>query len=136
LLLSVSASKSGVETLLESLNRIARWLLPRRMLFLGLALFALLMLIVSLFAEEVGEQGLFAIPALTLFLWGFSVFVFILNFAVIPQRQKGESGMFRRGLHYLQRAWYWLVGLFFLSTTLVLLTVTTRLVIIWLRDFF
>jgi len=94
------------------------------------------MLIVSLFAEQGEQQGLFAMPALTLFLWALSVFVFILNFAVIPQRQAGESGLVRRGLQRLQRGWYWLVGLFFLSTTLVLLYVTTRLVIIWLRDFF
>lgn len=122
--------------MLERLNSIARRLLPLRMLFLGLAVFAFLMLIVSLFAEQGGQQGLFAMPALTLFLWALSVFVFILNFAIIPQRQAGESGLVRRGLRRLQRGWYWLVGLFFLSTTLVLLYVTTRLVIIWLRDFF
>jgi len=123
-------------TVLERLNRIARRLLPLRTLFLGLAIFAFLMLIVSLFAEQGEQQGLFAMPALTLFLWALSVFVFILNFAVIPQRQAGERGLVRRGLQRLQRGWYWLVGLFFLSTTLVLLYVTTRLVIIWLRDFF
>ena len=122
--------------MLDSLNRVARRLLPLRTLFLGLAVFAFLLLIVSLFAEEGGQQGLYAMPALTLFLWALSVFVFVLNFAVIPQRQEGKSGMFRRGLQQLQRAWYWLVGLFFLSTTLVLLAVTTRLAIIWLRDFF
>ena len=122
--------------MLERLNSIARRLLPLRMLFLGLAIFAFLILIVSLFTEEGGQQGLYATPALILFLWALSVFVFILNFASIPQRYAGESGMIRRGLQRLQRAWYWLVGLFFLSTTLVLLTVTTRLVIIWLRDFF
>jgi hypothetical protein len=121
---------------LERLNRIARWLLPLRTLFLGLAMFAFLMLIVSLFAEQGEQQGLFAMPALTLFLWALSVFVFILNFAIIPQRQAGENGLIRRGLQQLQRGWYWLVGLFFLSMTLVLLYVTTRLVIIWLRDFF
>lgn len=122
--------------MLETLNRIARWLLPLRMLFLGLAIFGFMLLIVSLFAEEGGQQGLFAIPAMTLFLWALSVFVFILNFAVIPQRNEGESGMIRRGMQRLQRAWYWLVGLFFLVTTLVLLYVTTRIVTIWLRDFF
>ena len=122
--------------MLDSLNRFARRLLPMRMLFLGLALFAFLVVIVSLFAEEGGQQGLYAMPALTLFLWALSVFVFILNFAVIPQRNEGESGMIRRGMQRLQRAWYWLVGLFFLSTTLLLLYVTTRLVTIWLRDFF
>ena len=122
--------------MLETLNRIARWLLPLRMLFLGLAIFGFMLLIVSLFAEEGGQQGLFAIPAMTLFLWALSVFVFILNFAVIPQRNEGESGMIRRGMQRLQRAWYWLVGLFFLVTTLVLLYVTTRILTIWLRDFF
>ena len=122
--------------MLETLNRIARWLLPLRMLFLGLAIFGFMLLILSLFAEEGGQQGLFAIPAMTLFLWALSVFVFILNFAVIPQRNEGESGIIRRGIQRLQRAWYWLVGLFFLSTTLLLLYVTTRLVTIWLRDFF
>jgi hypothetical protein len=130
------ASESSDKPVLECLNRIARWLLPLRMLFLGLAMFGFLILIVSLFAEEGGQQGLYAMPALTLFLWALSVFVFILNFAIIPQRYEGESGMIRRGLQRLHRAWYWLVGLFFLSTTLVLLTVTTRLVIIWFRDFF
>lgn len=122
--------------MLETLNRIARWLLPLRMLFLGLAIFGFMLLILSLFAEEGGQQGLFAIPAMTLFLWALSVFVFILNFAVIPQRNEEESGMIRRGIQRLQRAWYWLVGLFFLSTTLLLFYVTTRLVTIWLRDFF
>ncbi len=122
--------------MLDSLNRLAHRLLPLRMLFLGLAVFAFLMLIVSLFAEEGGQQGLYAMPALTLFLWALSVYVFVLNFAVIPQRQERKGSMIRRSLHYLQRAWYWLVGLFFLSTTLVLLAVTTRLAIIWLRDFF
>lgn len=122
--------------MIDTLNRLARRLLPLRMLFLGLAVFAFLILIVSLFAEEGGQQGLYAMPALTLFLWALSVFVFVLNFAVIPQRHQGKSGMIRRSLQHLQRAWYWLVGLFFLSTTLLLLTVTTRLAIIWLRDFF
>lgn len=122
--------------MLDSLNRVARRLLPLRTLFLGLAVFAFLMLIVSLFAEEGGQQGLYAMPALTLFLWALSVFVFILNFAVIPQRQEGKVGMIRRGLQHLQRAWYWLVGLFFLSTTLMLLYVTARLAMLWIRDFF
>ena len=122
--------------MLDSLNRVARRLLPLRTLFLGLAVFAFLILIVSLFAEEGGQQGLYAMPALTLFLWALSVFVFILNFAVIPQRQEGKVGMIRRGLQHLQRAWYWLVGLFFLSTTLMLLYITARLAMLWIRDFF
>ena len=122
--------------MLDRLNRIATRLLPMRMLFLGLAIFGFLMLIASLFVEQGGEQGLYAMPALTLFLWGLSLFVFILNFAVIPERRAGESSRIRRGWQLLQRAWYWLVALFFLATSLLLLYVSARLVMLWIRDFF
>lgn len=122
--------------MLDRLNRIARRLLPMRMLFLGLAIFGFLMLIASLFVEESREQGLYAMPALTLFLWALSLYVFILNFAVIPERRAGESSRIRRGWQLLQRAWCWLVALFFLAISLVLLYVTARLVMLWIRDFF
>ena len=122
--------------MLDRLNRIARRLLPLRMLFLGLAIFGFLMLIASLFIEESREQGLYAMPALTLFLWALSLYVFILNFAVIPQRRTGESSRIRRGWQLLQRAGYWLVALFFLATSLGLLYVTARLIMLWIRDFF
>ena len=122
--------------MLDRLHRIACKLLPLRMLFLGLALFGFLALITSLFAETGRDQGLITMPAMTLFLWALAVYVFILNFAVIPQRKAEEGGLVKRGWQRLQRAWYWLVGLFFLVTTLVLLYVTTRIVMLWLRDFF
>ncbi|MGD1991036.1 MAG: hypothetical protein PVF23_04370 [Chromatiales bacterium] len=122
--------------MLDRLNRIASRMLPLRMLFLGLALFGFLALMTSLFAETGHDQGLFTMPAMTLFLWALAVYVFILNFAVIPQREAEEGGLVRRGWRRLQRAWYWLVGLFFLVTTLVLLYVTMRIVTLWLRDFF
>jgi hypothetical protein len=121
---------------LDRLNRIARRLLPLRMLFLGLAIFGFLMLIASLFIEESREQGLYAMPALTLFLWALSLYVFILNFAVIPERLTGESSRIRQGWQLLQRAWCWLVALFFLAISLVLLYVTARLIMLWIRDFF
>lgn len=122
--------------MLDRLNRIACRLLPWRMLFLGLALFGFLALMTSLFAETGRDQGLITMPAITLFLWALAVYVFILNFAVIPQRKAEEGSLVKRGWQRLQRAWYWLVGLFFLVTTLVLLYVTTRIVTLWLRDFF
>jgi hypothetical protein len=122
--------------MLDRLNRIACKLLRFRTLFLGLALFGFLALMTSLFAETGRDQGLFTMPALTLFLWALAVYVFILNFAVIPQREMQEGGLARRVWQRLQRAWYWLVGLFFLVTTLVLLYVTARIVTLWLRDFF
>lgn len=122
--------------MLDRLHRIACKLLPLRMLFLGLAVFGFLALITSLFAETGRDQGLITMPAMTLFLWALAVYVFILNFAVIPQRKAEEGSLVKRGWQRLQRAWYWLVGLFFLVTTLVLLYVTTRIVTLWLRDFF
>ncbi|MEJ2308413.1 MAG: hypothetical protein P8Z31_06290 [Gammaproteobacteria bacterium] len=122
--------------MLDRLNRLAGWLLPVRNLFLGLAILGFLMIVASLFIESRGEEGRFVIPFLMLFLWAFSVYVFIINFAVVPSGARQGDGLMRRSWQRARRTWYWLVALFFLLTTAACLYLTIRLVMLWLRDFF
>lgn len=122
--------------MLDRLNRLAGWLLPLRNLFLGLAVLGFLMIVASLFIESRGEEGRFVIPFLMLFLWAFSVHVFIINFAVVPSEAGPGDGLVRRSWQRGKRAWYWLVALFFLLTTAAGLYVTIRLLTLWMRDFF
>ena len=124
------------KSMLDRLNRFARWLLPVRNLFLALAIFAFLLLLLGLFVEKGGEHGMIVIPSLTLFLWALSVHVFILNFAVVPPRPDPGEGLLRRSWQGIKRAWYWFVALFFLLTTAVGVYLTIRLLGLWLRDFY
>ena len=122
--------------MLDRLHRIAAWLLPARTLFLGVATFGFLFIVISLFMETGGEEGMFVIPSLVLFLWALSVYVFILNFAEIPGKAGPDDRLMRRAWQRGKRAWYWLVALMFLVTTAMALFISFRLISVWMRDFF
>lgn len=122
--------------MLEILNRLANGLLPARNFFLGLAFIGLLAFVGGLLMEGRGEQGIVVIPSLILSFWGFSVFLLIRNFAFIPGRAHSQDGFFRRTWQGGKRAWYWLVGLLFLVTSLAVAWQTIRLMTVWIRNFF
>ena len=106
--------------------------------FLRLPLIALGLLCLSvaacvLFVSNSSEQYL--IPSCVGVLWAMSTYFFIETFRSAPDRGDETLSFFGRLKRKLHRAWYWIIALVFLSTTIAAIFVTNKLISIWFRDF-
>jgi hypothetical protein len=119
--------------MIDTLQRIARAIQILRLpsLVVGLVGLALLIAIIFFLAPHQGDQWI--IPCLTGLLWGMSIYAFIVTFRAIPDKPDPAQTVFKKLKQTIGRAWYGLIGLVFLGTTLAALLITVRMALIWLR---
>jgi hypothetical protein len=121
--------------LIDTLQRIAVRMQPIRFWLLLLSGFFLVVLIYVALGSSSQSGDHFLVPAIIGLLWSLSGYAFILNFRSVPTWKLEAGGFFRRQKLRLLRFWYWILALFFFSTTLALLVLSIRLLRIWLKDY-
>lgn len=121
--------------MIEKLNRIAQSIrflyLPS--IFIGLVSLASVIIIILSSGSHDGNR--FLIPSIVGFLWSVSAYSFIGAFCSIPEGVSKELGFFKRLKHRIHRVWYWLIGVLFLCTNIVLILFTIKIIRVWLKDF-
>jgi len=121
--------------MIDRLKRIALVIQVLRLPSLGVGLISLASLVAIVLIFAAGQGDLFIIPCVVGSLWGLSTYTFIVTFRAVPDKPNAPFKFFSNLKHTITRAWYGLVGVFFLGATAAMLVVTIRMVLIWLRDY-
>ena len=122
--------------MIDSFRSIARILLPFR-LWIGIATFisfVLIVILINIFAYPSSyEEDIYLIPNIIVFLWLLSTYMFVGSFATVPIKSDQPTKFFEKIRFSLHRAWYHFLGFAFLGVTGLILFISSRLLIIWLR---
>jgi hypothetical protein len=86
-----------------------------------------------IFANNSAER--FLIPSCGGVLWAMSTYFFIETFRSVPNLGDETLTFFGRQKRKLHRAWYWIIAMVFLITTIAAIFVTSKFISIWFRDF-
>ncbi|NNC77921.1 MAG: hypothetical protein HKN77_08155 [Woeseiaceae bacterium] len=79
------------------------------------------------------EMKQFLEPCFTGLIWALATYSFIETFESIPAPADQSAGFLTKARRKLSRAWYWLIAVVFLGTTVFALILSSRLLSIWLR---
>lgn len=120
--------------MIDRFQQLARLMYPLRYLALagcGMALAGLTVILLS--APGHASERYLPLCAAGLF-WCLSGYAFIINFHTVPQRPAPDSGLWARVKHRLQRAWYGLLALVFIATSVAALWISLRMLLLWARN--
>ena len=121
--------------MIDRLQRIARAIQFLRLPIVAFGLLSLASLVVILLTSVSHDGDRFLIPSSVGVLWALGTYSFIETFRLVPEKADKSLGFFARLKRRFSRAWYWLVSMIFIGTTLIAIYLTSRLVSIWLQDF-
>lgn len=119
--------------MIDKLRYIAETIQILRLPLIVLGLLCLSMAAFVLFVSNTSERYL--IPSCVGVLWATSTYFFIETFRSAPDRGNETLTFFGRLKRKLHRAWYWIIAMVFLSTTIAAIYITNKLISIWFRDF-
>jgi 1,4-dihydroxy-2-naphthoate octaprenyltransferase len=119
--------------MIDKLRYIAETIRILRLPLFVFGLFCLSVAAYVIFSSTSAERYL--IPSCVGVLWAMSSYFFIETFRSAPDKGDETLTFFVRLKRKLHRAWYWIIAMVFLSTTIAALYVTNKLISIWFRDF-
>lgn len=122
-------------TLLERLHRIALALRPLRLIALLLGYLSGGLFIAAIFSVAGVDDDRYLIPALIGAAWGFSLYGFITGFRSIPDPPDPAAGWLDRNSALLSRGVYWMLALGMAATSLGVLALTLRLILLWSAEY-
>jgi hypothetical protein len=114
--------------MLDTLQRLARWLRPAAPL-LALAGVALLLLCIGLLLlTEAPRTDHLLLPAIAGLVWCLCGYVFILTFQHVPAFPADDMRGWQRLRRLIARAWHWLLALIFIAATIAAYMLTSRII--------
>lgn len=121
--------------MLENLQRAALILRPLKIPALAGSFASLAVVVALVLRGGPRDDDRILIPALVVFLLLVSLYLLVAGFAAIPPRPLPEDGFRRRLVIRFYRLVFWLIGILFLVTSLVVVSLTSKMIGIWLRDY-
>lgn len=91
--------------------------------------------VVIVLTSRTNEGDRFLIPSVVGAFWAMSAHTFITTFRSVPEKADKSLAFYAKLKLNVIRGLYWLVGLVFLGSTVATLSVTNRLVSIWLSEY-
>jgi hypothetical protein len=114
--------------MLDTLQRLARWMRPAAPV-LAFAGFALLLLCVGLLLlTEAARTDHLLLPAIAALVWCLCGYVFIRTFQQVPAFPSADLRGWQRLKRLFARAWHWLLALIFIATSIAALLLTSRII--------
>jgi energy-coupling factor transporter transmembrane protein EcfT len=126
----------GHTPVIDRLQRIALAIRFLRLPSMLAALVGLLALFATVLLSRSHAGDILVIPAFLGLAWGLSAYAFITTFQAVPDKADRGWGLFARLKRNLRRAWYGLIALLFLAATLLVVFLTYRMSMVWLREYF
>lgn len=120
--------------MIDTFQRFAQGLRFLRIPSIVFGLVCLLSVAVSVLDGGSTEGHRYMMPGFIGLIWAIATFSFIETFSDIPAKAEKSDRLVARFKRRLRRAWFWLVALVFLFTSVSALVFTGRLVSIWLKD--
>jgi hypothetical protein len=119
--------------MIDKFQRLSRAMQFLRIPSIVLGLVCLVLVVVAILNGGSTEGHPYVMPGFVGLVWAIATFSFISTFSDIPSKP-GQSDKFLAMLkRRLSRAWYWVLAVFFLVTSVSALLLTGRLISIWLR---
>ena len=119
--------------MIDKLQRIALAIQFLRFPSIAVGLLCVTAIVIIIFTSVVHDGDRFLIPSFVGLLWAMDTYLFIEIFRSVPEKADTTLKLFSKLKRNFSRAWYWLVSVVFLGTTLAAIYVTSRMVSIWLR---
>ncbi len=81
------------------------------------------------------ESDFYLIPSSVGLLWSIATYSFLVNFQSVPNKAESSWSLFERIKRNAIRAWYWLIAVLFVVTTIAVMAISYRMIAVWLRDY-
>lgn len=81
------------------------------------------------------EEDFYLIPSVVGMLWSITTYNFLVNFRSVPAKTDPAWKFVKRIKQKAVRTGYWIIGVVFIATTLVMIFLTYRMILIWLKDY-
>ena len=121
--------------MIDSFSKIANALQILRIPSVAIGLISLLILITTIISSKSHAEDLYLIPSAVGVLWSLATYSFLVNFRSVPEKADPSWKFFQRFKRNIARSGYWLMGIFFIGTTIGVLTMSYRMIAIWLREY-
>ncbi len=121
--------------MIDKLQKVARTIRFLRWPAVVIGVGCVALFVYTLVTSASAEGDRYLIPSIVGLCWALSTYALITAFHRVPPKADSSSRLFHRLLRALHRAWYWLIALVFFATSIGVIAVTWRLVIVWLADF-
>ena len=121
--------------MIDKLQRIALAIQFLRFPSIAVGSLCVTAIVTIIFTSILRDGDRFLIPNFVCLLWAIDTYLFIEIFSSAPEKADTTLKLFSKLKRKFSRAWYWLVSVVFLGTTLAAISITSRMVSIWLRDF-
>ncbi len=121
--------------MIDKLQRIALAIQFLRFPSIAVGSLCVTAIVTIIFTSILHDGDRFLIPNFVCLLWAIDIYLFIEIFSSVPEKADTTLKLFSKLKRKFSRAWHWLVSVVFLGTTLAAISITSRMVSIWLRDF-
>ena len=121
--------------LLDKFHRFANTIQILRIPSIVIALICFVSIAAIAFTSDSNEKDQFLLPSVVGLLWAISAYAFITTFRFVPEKSNKSWIIIARLKRNIHRAWYWLISVAFLGITAVTVFLTSRMAMIWLKEF-
>jgi len=125
----------ALKTMIDKLGKIAQALQVLRLPAVVVGLASLIAMTVIIFTSKSHGEDVFLIPSVVGVLWAITTYSLVVGFSSVPQKAEQSWKFLRRVKRKFARAWYGLLAIVFLGTSIVAVSVTYRMISIWIRDY-
>jgi len=119
--------------MIDKFQRVAESIQFLRIPAIVLGILCLGIIAVVLLGLGSGAINQILVPSLIGLIWALATYSFVVTFEKIPAPADQSFGFLAKIKRKLSRAWYWLVAVAFVGTTVFALILSGRLLSIWLR---
>ena len=120
--------------MIDKLQRISQAIQVLRLPAIAVGFFCLAKTVVIILGSTSADEDRFLIPSIVGVLWAMSTYTFIVTFRSVPEKSNSNSSIFGKLKRHLHRAWYWVLSMVFLGTTVAAIYVTKSMISVWLKD--
>lgn len=121
--------------MLDRLQAVAMRTHLLRFVAIGTGLTCLIVVTFVIFSPPSPEGDRYLIPAIIGLFWSVSAYNFFVIFRSAPDRTDKSEKLWKRVKTRTWRVWYWLMVLIFFGTTLAVVSVSFKLLSVWVQDY-
>ena len=121
--------------MIDRLQAVAMRIHLLRFVAIGTGLFCLVAVTFIVFSPPSHEGDRYLIPGIVGLLWSISACNFVVIFHSVPDKVAKSEKLWKRIKRRAWRGWYWLMALIFFGTTLAVVSVSFRLLSVWMQDY-
>lgn len=121
--------------MIDTLGKISQALQFLRLPVVIVGLVCLTTITVITFTSKSLEEDYYLIPSIVGVLWATTTYIFLAGFHTVPPKADPSWKLIPRIKRKLARAWYVFLAITFLGTSILAVSVTFRMVSVWVRDY-